>query len=425
VDTVLGLSMTPTTVGLVLVEGHEADGATIDHDAFEVRAAGGVSAVDASRQAAAAVMETQAIAAAGGHRLHSIGVTWSDGADAEASLLLESLTDSGFDNVVPVRLPEATEALAWGVGRVIGYEKTAVCVIEDEAVIFMVVDTRDSTVHTAVSHVLETDHDLISWLAAVFERDHPRPEGLVVVGLGDGQDGITSQLENALGVPVSALAEAELALARGAALASAQSAEFPLAPVGEEPTDDDAGRARSWPLSYIGALTMLVAGVLVFVVSLSLAVGLRLTPEKDSGSAGSRQVANTAGMPAAPQAVVPPAPPPPQEVPAPIANTPPELPPPAAPPEPAAIAPQFDIPDAPPTDLPAAPVLPVVQEPLAPLPPAVPPPPIAPPPVAQVPVEKPGILARIRDKLRRNPDPAPVQQAPVPEPPPDVILPPP
>ncbi|MDT5398216.1 MAG: hypothetical protein QOK33_1447, partial [Mycobacterium sp.] len=35
VDAVLGLSVTPTSVGLVLVEGHDADGATVDHEAFE------------------------------------------------------------------------------------------------------------------------------------------------------------------------------------------------------------------------------------------------------------------------------------------------------------------------------------------------------------------------------------------------------
>ena len=98
-DAVLGLSMTPTTVGFVLVEGQDADGATIDRDAFAVKADGRVNAVDTSRQAATAVRRTNALAAARGHRLHSIGVTWSDDADAEAALLLESLTESGFDNV--------------------------------------------------------------------------------------------------------------------------------------------------------------------------------------------------------------------------------------------------------------------------------------------------------------------------------------
>ncbi len=111
-DAVLGLSMTPTTVGLVLVEGQEADGATMDKDEFAVHDRGLVSAVNTSEKAAAAVLRTEAIAAARGHRLHSIGVTWSEDADTEASLLLESLSESGFDNVVAVRLPEATEALA-------------------------------------------------------------------------------------------------------------------------------------------------------------------------------------------------------------------------------------------------------------------------------------------------------------------------
>ena len=134
-DAVLGLSVTPSAVGLVLVEGQDADGATMDRDAFEVRPRRQSSAQHTCEQAAAAVMRTEAIAAARGHRLHSIGVTWSDDADTEASLLLRSLSDSGFDNVVPIRLPEATEALARGIAEVIGYETTAVCVIEPETVI--------------------------------------------------------------------------------------------------------------------------------------------------------------------------------------------------------------------------------------------------------------------------------------------------
>ena len=38
-DAVLGLSMTPTTVGLVLVGGQDADGATMDRDEFAVTTA--------------------------------------------------------------------------------------------------------------------------------------------------------------------------------------------------------------------------------------------------------------------------------------------------------------------------------------------------------------------------------------------------
>src|SRR3979411_1188512 len=161
VDAVLGLSVTPSAVGLVLVEGHDADGATMDRDAFRVRSGAQSSALQTSAQAAAAVLRTEAMAAPRGHRLHSIGVTWSDDADPEASLLLKSLTDSGFDNVVPVRLPEATEALAFGIAEVIGYETTAVCVIEPETVIALIVHTRDGAVQTAVNHAIVTEEDLI------------------------------------------------------------------------------------------------------------------------------------------------------------------------------------------------------------------------------------------------------------------------
>ena len=132
VDAVLGLSMTPTAVGLVLVEGHEADGATMDRDAFAVHTSDRDNSVHTVQTGGGAVRRTQTLANACGRRLQSIGVTWTDEADTEASLLLESLTESGFDNVVPVRLPAATDALARGIADVIGYETTAVCAIEPE-----------------------------------------------------------------------------------------------------------------------------------------------------------------------------------------------------------------------------------------------------------------------------------------------------
>ena len=172
------------------------------------------------------MLRTEAIAAARGHRLHSIGVTWSDDADTEASLLLRSLTDSGFDNVVPVRLPEATEALAWGIAEVIGHETTAVCVIEPETVIALIVHTREGAVQTAVNHAIDTEEHLIRWLSAVFTRADWRPEALVVVGSGGDLEALMPRLEDVLSVPVFAPAEAELALARGAALASAHNSEF-------------------------------------------------------------------------------------------------------------------------------------------------------------------------------------------------------
>jgi hypothetical protein len=437
-DAVLGLSMTPTTVGLVLVEGQDADGATMDHDEFAIHDRGLVSAVNASERAAAAVLRTEAIAAAQGHRLHSIGVTWSEDADTEASLLLESLSESGFENVVAVRLPEATEALARGIGSVIDYETTAVCVIEPDAVIALVVDARDGAVQTAVNYAVSTDEDLARWLSTVFARADWQPEALVLVGSGSDLEAITPHLEEVLSVPVFVPAEAQLALARGAALASTHNVDCDFDGVGDEHRYDTPGVRPRWPMSHVGAVTLLIVGVLTFVVSGSLAIGLRLTSGEASRPAEQRQVANTSGAPAA----VPARPPTPIAPPPIVEAAPPPLPPPvadipgpAAPlalePAPAA-EPLAPAPEAPPagviSDQP--PEAPPAGAPIAP-PAFVPPPPGTIPAPVQPVQERPGILRRIKDKLSGigHPDP-PSDPAPIldpPPPPPDgqVLYPPP
>ncbi len=108
--------MTPTTVGLVLVEGDGVEGATKGHDAFEVRRGGFSPPVTTSEFVAEALSRTQAIA--DGQRLQSIGVTWSDDASVEASLLLDSLADCGFANVIPPsgcpRPPRRSHAVSAG-----------------------------------------------------------------------------------------------------------------------------------------------------------------------------------------------------------------------------------------------------------------------------------------------------------------------
>lgn len=404
--------MTPTTVGFVLVDGQGANGDTMDHDAFSLPNDSGSATAGTSAYVADAVSRKQAIAAARGHRVRSIGVTWSGDTDAEAARLLESLTDSGFDNVVAVRLPEATEALAWGIGRVIGYDKTAVCVIEPEAVTVVVVDISDNTVQATVSHALASDDDLIWWLTSTFDREDWRPEGLVLVGSDCDLEALRFELEEALSMPVLAPAEAELALARGAALASAHNSEFVSMELSQEPgqesgTDADQGRSRSW--LYTGALTMLVAGVLTFVVSSSLAVGLHLTSQ-DSRPVENRAVTNSSRTPAAVQPAPVPLAPPVQEVQPPVQEV--------QPPEPAAsLVPETPVePPVTVEDSTPSPVSLPDQSAASP-PPAVAPtpaPPIAPPPVAQVPQSKPGILTRIKERLSdlRGPEQVPDQIPP-------------
>jgi hypothetical protein len=200
--------MTPTMVGWVLADARDADGATLAGAEFTVQPRrDGVGAVNASAQAAAAVLRVHTLVEAQGERLRGIGVTWSADAAAQSALLLESLTGAGFDNVVPVRFHQAAESLTEGATE----------------------------------------------------------------------------------------ADAQLALARGAALALEPGLE--LSGVFTDPQPDDRplpartrGRERSRMQSYTGALAMLVTGAVTFIVSLSITLSSQLTPAKEVRPA--HQVAN-------------------------------------------------------------------------------------------------------------------------------------
>ncbi len=273
--------MTPTTVGWVLAEGHGADGTILDHRELALRAGSGVRAVSTAEQVADEVLRVDAQAAASDHHLRVIGVTWNDEAAAQAALVLEALTDAGLDNVVPVRLLNAVETLARAIAPVIGYEQSAVCILENEWATVVMVDIHQGEAQTAVKHVRGGFDGLTNWLTGMFERDGWRPGGVVVVGADSDINGISWQLEKALPVPVFAQTMAQVTVARGAALAAARSTEFTderLVPRGSEPA---AAPARSRRRSYVGAVTALAAGAITFVSSLSVAVGMQLAPESE------------------------------------------------------------------------------------------------------------------------------------------------
>lgn len=416
VDAVLGLSMTSSSVGLVLVEGLDGDGATMDGNAFGALD----GAVHTSEQATAAIRRSRDLAESRGLRLHSIGVTWSQDADAEASMLVRSLSEAGFDNVVPIRMPEATEALARGIAEVIGHESTAVCVVEPGAVVALVV-RADGAVQTAFNHAVDGDEDLIGWLSTVFTKADWQPEALVLVGSDSGRFApLVPTLEDVLSVPVFAPAEAQLALARGAALASAHTAAGL-----DDVTSAFVAYARTSPatpsrrgLVPVGAATMLVAGVVTFVVSVSVAVSLQLSPRHEAPRAATPAVAAAPEAPVAaradPAALAPPVavPPAPAAPAVPVEALPPA--PEAAPPAPEA---PVDVPEtapAPPMNF--LPDPPFAGHPVDQVPAQLPPPSSAPAGagpllpnqgyVPAVPEKKPGILTRIKERLGiGNPDP--------------------
>jgi hypothetical protein len=314
-DTVLGLSLTPTTVGWVLAEGHGADGTILDHRELTLFPGHGVHALSTAEQVADEVLRVNALAAASDHHLRVVGLTWSDEASAQAALLVEALTDAGFNNVVPVRLLEAVETLARAIAPVIGYEQTAVCILEHEWATVVMVDTHDGETQTAVKHVRGGFDGLSGWLRGMFERNGWQPGGVVVVGADSEINGFSWQLEKALPVPVFAQTMAQVTVARGAALAAARSTEFTDEELVARTTEPAAMPAPPRKLSYAGPLTALAAGAITFVSSLSVAVGIQLAPAsapapaKHGVPAPTPQVAEAVAPAVAPPAeVAPPTP---------------------------------------------------------------------------------------------------------------------
>jgi uncharacterized membrane protein YgcG len=436
--------MTPATVRMVLVEGAQADGVTVDHDVFDINAVDGSATPSAAEQVVAAVLGTQESAAAGGHHLKAVGVAWSD--HAEAAALRDALTARGIEDVMLVSEGHAAASLAQAVGRAVGYATTALFFIDRDTATLSVVQTDDGSVVKVLSRSLH-DTDAMAVLgemaAAVDAQDAP-PEGMFVVGSGVDVGEVRAHLSRLLSIPVNAPDEPEMALARGAALASAHApaleastvglaysqdpddgttagngyaafagAATQMAPVGAAPavvpvvldeplpaapTGDDENRK---PFLLVGSAlsSIFVVGVVALVIS--LAVSIRPTADQrpspaEAAIVPSVQVPAPSPAPAeqARPVVAPPPPPETIKAPVPVVQQAPAAPPrtvyveqPAAPaPKPAAPAP---------APAPAAPAPAPVPVPAAPVPVPVP---VLPAPVIQLP---PPIIQFPRPQLPR------------------------
>jgi len=422
VDIALGVSMTPTAVRIVLVEGENADGVTVDHDVFDI--ASDPSSATAPEQVVAAILGTRESAAEGGHRLTATGVAWRSHDDA--ARLREALAAQHIDDVMLVSELHAASALAQVAGRAVGYRRTALMFLDGDTATLAVVDTADGSITHVERQDLHTEDAparLTGMVSALEDLTEP-PQGVFVVGSGLSVSALKLQLESATSLSVSAPDEAGLALARGAALAGAGAPKFEAATVaaGHAQDGDDGTTAGAVALAYsqegpdpedlaladapitvepvpvpvtpsarkplllVGsAMTALfVVGVAALVVS--LAVSIRPTVDQRPNPAESAIVATHTPAPVAavpPPPAAPPAPPETIPAPVPVVQEAPEpqaprtvfveapvQPAPAAVPEPAA-APG-------PAPAPAAPVVPAAPAPV------VTPAPAAPPVVAPV-----------------------------------------
>ena len=424
VGIVLGVSMAPTKVRMVLVEGESADGVTIDQDNFDVAGdayqSGGPSTAPA--QVISAILGTREGAAEGGYQLLSSGVTWTD--HVEAALLRDALIAHKIENVMLVSAFMAAAALTQAVGNATNYAHTALLFVEPYTATLAVVDTADGSISDVRRKVLADDEDqavaeLVDMVSGA-EALEARPEGVVVVGSGVDIPLIKPALEAATALELSVPDEPEMALARGAALASANAPLFvsstaalayaldpgtgevdPLALAGQSPgllpgylpqyrgvpelaADAEKGRAnvaysavpdedadaqtviglderaqRRRSLLLVGSTLTVIFISAVVALEIALAISIRPTVALRP-SPNENIIAPTQPAPAPPQALVPK---PKVELPTPVA-APKPFSPPAIAPVPAAPPAPVPVPLVPPPVLVPVPRAPVIQPPV-------------------------------------------------------------
>jgi len=228
VETVLGVSMAPTTVRIVLVEGENADGATVDEDYFVVTDGEDPATFSAPDQVVAAILGTREAANEAGFELLSTGVTWTN--PREAAELRDALAARKVENVMLVSSFLAAAALAQSIGSATGYARAALLYVEPESATLAVVDTSDGSITDVHREILPEDDDeavskLLEMVSAAEGLDD-EPEGVLVVGSGVDIPLIKPALEGATSLPLSVPEQPDMALARGAALASAHAPLF-------------------------------------------------------------------------------------------------------------------------------------------------------------------------------------------------------
>lgn len=416
-DVVLGVSMTPTTARLVLVEGAGADGRIVDTDTIIVSDGEG----SASEQVLSAIVGTRDGMLDGGHHLVSTGVVWSD--HAEAAELRDSLASRGIDGVGFFSALHAGGALAKAASNVTGYDKSALLVIEPENATLAVVDSADGSIVGLASEPLITGvtPGVLASLVNPLKGHENAPDGVFLLGLGTDVSDLTDPLGEAISLPVNSPDQPELALARGAALASAQEPDFEASTAllgqayslegptgtgfahpgavtegasgpGEAQTDlreyedfDDQPAERK-PFLLVGAPLLLVFGICSIALAVSLTVTVRSTVDQGPSSPDRAVVQNPVQNALPPEAPKQPPAAPVVEAPAPAAPAPvqqvvvapaPQHNPAPAAAKPAAPAPVQPAPQAPAPEAPPPPAAPAPEEPA----PVAPPPAIVPVPI--------------------------------------------
>jgi hypothetical protein len=238
---------------MVLVEGESADGVIVDQDNFDVSGDGSPSTVPG--QVVSAILGTREGATEGGYRLLSSGVACTD--HTEAALLRDTLIAHKIENVMLVSAFMAAAALAQAVGDAISYARTALLFVEPYTATLAMVNTSDGSVFDVQRRLLSDDEDravaeLVEMVSGAQSLE-AAPDGVFVVGSGVDIPLIKPALEAATSLELSVPDEPEMALARGAALASANAPLF-ASSTAALAYAQDPGTGQVDPLSFAGYL---------------------------------------------------------------------------------------------------------------------------------------------------------------------------
>nr|WP_156770742.1 hypothetical protein [Mycobacterium gordonae] len=339
-DIVLGLSMTPAAVRMVLVEGHKADGVTVEEREFAVDVGRG----SATEHLVAVIQDVQDAAVAAGNRVMSIGVTWTD--ESDAGRLDEALADCNA-GIITLSSPFiAATTLAQAVAQAINSEHMAVLFVEPGSVTLAVIDAVQGAIADIRNEplrgagVVTTPAELIAWAETLATR----PDGVFLIGSGVDIAMIKLQLQQATSLAVIVPEEPETALARGAALASVGASPTALATdafafarvcgagedeavtlprvaysvspdeemdapttvleTGEEPEVGETLRQRR-PVLLVGSVGAVVLISAVVALEVSLALGIRPAAVGLHHVPGQNRLMQAPLMPLAPLAVAP------------------------------------------------------------------------------------------------------------------------
>ncbi len=211
-DAVIGIALTATTAGVTLASGDVAphlavDGVTVSLDEGRSSRA----------QLAAAVRRIYAQGAKRGCRARTVAVTWTADADDHAVGFSGLPAELDVD-LLPVPLASAGSALVSDTGST----DTVVCVLEPDVERGLrgcaVVAGTDEPRAVVASGLY--DDDAAGWLAGVLGGLDRQPQRLVLVGADEHAHPVAAELPDH--IRVDSEAESILALAHGAALASAR-----------------------------------------------------------------------------------------------------------------------------------------------------------------------------------------------------------